>query len=1062
MPKSSKPPLSEPAQKDAAKSPSASRSYSSDQIKTVQSRSSGQTSKTRPPPPLPPTRRNASLGSASTGPGASQSPLSPSGRRPNVQELGSPARDAASRPKPGPSTAMTSSRTRRDSRPVEQSGQLSQLVEGSPSVSPLSRTMSSSETSDSTVRGAMSPSLEEAFASPLSTSLQTASTQSTESNRTIRGGGHPAGMNGTPLRTPSYPFPFVASSSATPLHQPFTALSPMSPAAGRFRERFLSQGGASMSGLSDRPSFAEGEARSPNDDDDEYPTPHLYDLVLQLSSEPNLATWWTRLVAIMQEHYSVDRLSLALPVDSTDIENVPWGQKAAFNSSGLRLAPSATDLPTGASWVGSDILSQRSSLSDRRSSLGKYRAAQDRPPLESRHSYAGYEAQRMAEAEEDTRRQPSRKRPSPERRRTSHASGSHSKFAAPSSETADDAPAWRSDQGDTHDGPNMDYPIQEVIIHPTMSALDRESDPLLESGSVNRVLDRDGLVVVIRTFSPRRPSESPARDPQGQKGEFFSRSRDVDASDSRRGTDDSSMSYEDYEQLPANLWSQSPAPSPAPQQDPHQNPFFATGTLNEDAFDPAPTEEPDYTGKIQAIGVDPSSTIIHIPLIHPRLSKPLPPHDVEPSSSHTAENTDPSPRQVRERKAPIAILSVLSDTVPYPANWAASLKALGPHLATSFHTCYQNSTIQERIERALLRRHRSGQDFVLGSEGLEPWELAPGLDSVLRYENDDAASSTLGSLTSPSEAGYSSHSAQSPSVSPLVTPGHSIMSESQSSYFDVQRQELERSRSSGITAQVASVPHAGGRIVSSDHRSALRRLDHPTAQDEKKSSSRKDSSTRFRGQSPGALSPAPTTKPIGPSAEPQMKRDGRGLLLHSHGADFRASFPSLPMAAFPKTSHATGAPLATATTTSPVEGRNVPPSDSLLRTMIDSLPVQVFTAEPGTGKVNWVNSRFLAYIGRTSYDVYVNDPWEALHADDSQDYRECWIRSLRSGQQFQHKVRIRRFDGAYRYHYVRAAPLKTVDQRIVHWVGVITDFHDQHVAEMNASKQQVCPALDAR
>jgi len=138
-----------------------------------------------------------------------------------------------------------------------------------------------------------------------------------------------------------------------------------------------------------------------------------------------------------------------------------------------------------------------------------------------------------------------------------------------------------------------------------------------------------------------------------------------------------------------------------------------------------------------------------------------------------------------------------------------------------------------------------------------------------------------------------------------------------------------------------------------------------------------------------------------------------------------------------------------------------PPSERLLRTIIDSLPVQIFTSAPLTGRVTWVNSKFLVYRGQTASEV-LDAPWSTIHPEDLQAYMTEWNRSLHTGNQFQHKIRLRRFDDCYRWYYVRAAPLRDKMQNIVHWVGTMIDLHDQHVAEVNASKQQETAASEAK
>ncbi|KAK3114759.1 hypothetical protein LTR53_006576 [Teratosphaeriaceae sp. CCFEE 6253] len=73
-----------------------------------------------------------------------------------------------------------------------------------------------------------------------------------------------------------------------------------------------------------------------------------------------------------------------------------------------------------------------------------------------------------------------------------------------------------------------------------------------------------------------------------------------------------------------------------------------------------------------------------------------------------------------------------------------------------------------------------------------------------------------------------------------------------------------------------------------------------------------------------------------------------------------------------------------------------------------------------------------------------------------------WHRSLRTAQQLQQKVRLKRFDGNFRWFYVRAAPLKDKRQKIVHWIGTMMDFHEQHIAEANSARQQETEASEAK
>jgi PAS domain S-box-containing protein len=185
--------------------------------------------------------------------------------------------------------------------------------------------------------------------------------------------------------------------------------------------------------------------------------------------------------------------------------------------------------------------------------------------------------------------------------------------------------------------------------------------------------------------------------------------------------------------------------------------------------------------------------------------------------------------------------------------------------------------------------------------------------------------------------------------------------------------------------------------------------------------------------------------------------------LHSYGADFSATFqPSASMSSIPRTPTTTrrghfrsGSAPAIGLYEMP------PPSERLLRTIIDSIPVQIFTAAPQSGAVTWVNSRFLTYRGQTVED-FMRAPWQSIHDDDREEYMRLWSQALRNGEQFSHQVRIRRFDGNYRWFYVRAAPLRNSRGLTVHWFGTYMDIHEQHLAEIDLARQNETAASEAK
>ena len=112
-----------------------------------------------------------------------------------------------------------------------------------------------------------------------------------------------------------------------------------------------------------------------------------------------------------------------------------------------------------------------------------------------------------------------------------------------------------------------------------------------------------------------------------------------------------------------------------------------------------------------------------------------------------------------------------------------------------------------------------------------------------------------------------------------------------------------------------------------------------------------------REHSPSEIAePASPHRPPIPKSMSLITKSGterQHAQLHSYGADFHSSFGPLP---YP--SAETRAPGAPGHGRKPSYSEEMPPpSERLLRTIIDSVPVQIFTAEPDTGDVRILHRR---------------------------------------------------------------------------------------------------------
>ena len=114
----------------------------------------------------------------------------------------------------------------------------------------------------------------------------------------------------------------------------------------------------------------------------------------------------------------------------------------------------------------------------------------------------------------------------------------------------------------------------------------------------------------------------------------------------------------------------------------------------------------------------------------------------------------------------------------------------------------------------------------------------------------------------------------------------------------------------------------------------------------------------------------------------------------------------------------------------------------LYRQMADALPHMLWTAQPD-GVVEYLNKRVLEYTGMTARQLK-GWGWEAVcHPDDLDLCVRRWKRALANGKGFDAEYRLRRFDGAYRWHLHTVLVLRNTPGRIVKWFGICTDIEEQ-------------------
>lgn len=122
-------------------------------------------------------------------------------------------------------------------------------------------------------------------------------------------------------------------------------------------------------------------------------------------------------------------------------------------------------------------------------------------------------------------------------------------------------------------------------------------------------------------------------------------------------------------------------------------------------------------------------------------------------------------------------------------------------------------------------------------------------------------------------------------------------------------------------------------------------------------------------------------------------------------------------------------------------------SELLHRNFNNALPHIVWTAG-ADGIVDDFNDKWFAFTGLETVHADGSDWTAALHEEDLPAFSARWSEAVRApGEAFEAEVRIRRSDGLYRWHLVRARTVLDARGRIVRWFGSCIDVDDHRKAE---------------
>ncbi|TMV07422.1 hybrid sensor histidine kinase/response regulator [Arenibacterium halophilum] len=125
------------------------------------------------------------------------------------------------------------------------------------------------------------------------------------------------------------------------------------------------------------------------------------------------------------------------------------------------------------------------------------------------------------------------------------------------------------------------------------------------------------------------------------------------------------------------------------------------------------------------------------------------------------------------------------------------------------------------------------------------------------------------------------------------------------------------------------------------------------------------------------------------------------------------------------------------------------------RIMAQTMPNHVWTADK-EGSLDWLNVQTYKFTGYKEGDLFGSDWARVVHPDDLEAAKNKWAYAIHDGIPYETEFRIRKADGSYRWHIVRASPLRTSEGTLTGWVGTNTDIEDRknfeaEIAKVNAT-----------
>jgi PAS domain S-box-containing protein len=110
--------------------------------------------------------------------------------------------------------------------------------------------------------------------------------------------------------------------------------------------------------------------------------------------------------------------------------------------------------------------------------------------------------------------------------------------------------------------------------------------------------------------------------------------------------------------------------------------------------------------------------------------------------------------------------------------------------------------------------------------------------------------------------------------------------------------------------------------------------------------------------------------------------------------------------------------------------------------ILESLPQIAWTAD-ADGRITFLTQSWFQFTNIDTKSGYGQGWVSSVHPDDISLLMAKWSEAVRRRMTFQQTARLRRHDGVYRWHFVKAAPVLDHSHQLVMWVGTSLDIHEQ-------------------